>query len=60
MGGRKGYAVLVNYQSLFSNFLPLALQIISFSIQYRRNRLPLESFIELPVHIGFFDLPACK
>ena len=44
-----GYLVLVNNQSLLSNFLPLAPRFISFSIEYRQNRLLLESFIELPV-----------
>ena len=43
------YSVLINYQSLLSNFLPLAPQIISFFMKYGRNRLHLESFIELPV-----------
>ena len=47
-GGLFGITV-VNYQSLLSNFFPLAPQIISFSIKYRRNRLLLQSFIELPV-----------
>ena len=42
MGG--GYSVLVNYQSLLSNFRLLAPLIISFFIKYRRNRLLLESF----------------
>ena len=47
--GGRDYSVLVNYQSPLSSFLRLAPLIISFSIKYRRNRLLLESFIELPV-----------
>ena len=46
---RGGFPVSVNYQSLLSNFIPLAPLIIFFSIKYRRNKLLLESFIELPV-----------
>ena len=51
-GVDKGCSVLGNYQSLFSNFLPLAPLIISLSIKYIRNRLLLESFIELPAYVG--------
>ena len=47
-GGLFGITV-VNYRSLLSNFFPLAPQIISFFKKYRRNRLLLQSFIELPV-----------
>ena len=43
------HLLLVNYQSLLSNFLPIALLTKSFSITYRRNRLLLDSFIQLPV-----------
>ena len=50
-----GHLVLVNYQSLLSNFLLFSPQIISFSIKYIRNRLLLESS-----GIGFYDLPACN
>ena len=49
MGGGLFGTTVVNYQSLLSNCFPLAPQIISFSIKYRRNRLLLQSFIELPV-----------
>ena len=41
--------LLINHQSLLSNFLPIALLIKSFTIKYRRNRLLLESFIELSI-----------
>ena len=41
--------IYCNCQSLLPNFLPLVILIISFSIKYRRNRLLLESFIEVPV-----------
>ena len=43
------HLLLVNYQSLLSNFLPIALLTKSFSITYRRNRILLDSFIELRV-----------
>ena len=49
MGG--GYSVLLSLitNPFFSNFFPLASLIISFFIEYRQNRLLLESFIELLV-----------
>ena len=45
-----GHSVLVNYQSLISNFLPLAPLIISFLIKKRQNQLGLllKNCIELP------------
>ena len=62
--GIGGYLVLVitNHfsQTFFHWRLILAPLIISFCIKYLGNRLLLESFIELQVHIGFHDLPACK
>ena len=50
-----GYSVLVNYQSLLSNFLPLAPLNISFSIKHRRSKLLLESFIDLPAYDFMID-----
>ena len=50
IGGGRGYSVLVNYQSLLSNFFSLASVITFLSKKYRQNKLLLESFIELPVH----------
>ena len=46
---RVGCSVLVNHQSLFSNFLPLDPIIMSFSIKYRQNRFLLQSSIEVRV-----------
>ena len=48
-GAIQYYGTAVNYQSLLSNLLPLAPfpLFISFFKEYRRNRLLLESFIEL-------------
>ena len=55
-GGGNAEPVLVNYQSLLSNFLPLIPLIISFSVKYGQNRLLLESFIELTV----YDFTICQ
>ena len=46
-GVEKGYSVLVNYQSLLSNFFTLTSPQIFFSINCRRNRLLRVSYIEL-------------
>ena len=61
---QRGYSILVNYQSLlsnfvnhFSSFIPLARSPSNYlSLKYTRNRLPLVSFTKLE----FYDLPACK
>ena len=46
-GAIQYYSTAVNYQSLLSNFLPLAPFPPIYIFLYRRNRLLLESFIEL-------------
>ena len=43
-GIEEGYSFIINQLPI-----PIALLIKSFSIKYRRNRLLLESFIELPI-----------
>ena len=42
-----GYSVLLNYQSLASQFFSLVPSQLFFSIKYRRNRLLRVSFLEL-------------
>ena len=37
----RGYFVLVDYQSLFANLVPLTLPQLSFSVKCRRNKLQL-------------------
>ena len=57
--GIGSYLVLVNYQSLLSNFLALARLLLYLSVE-NIDKIDYSFRVLLTIGIGFYDLLACK